>query len=135
MTDRRTPDAKLIEAVRILSRTINTEDGVIAACLGEVATRLAELVEERRSISTLLQKVESLEADNNRLREERRWVPVGERLPEKYQTVLVALTPDSKGRVEVCEAVHWKGSDFETDKGNYECSHWMPLPPGPEGEA
>ncbi len=111
MTDRRTPDAKLIEAVRILSRTINTEDGVIAACLAEVATRLAELVEERR------------------------WVPVGERLPEKYQIVIVALTPDSKGRVEVCEAVHWKGSDFETDRGNYECSHWMPLPPGPEGDA
>ncbi len=70
MSDRRTPDAKLIEAVRILSRTINNEDGVIAACLGEVATRLEELVEERRSISTLLQKVESLEAENNRLRKE-----------------------------------------------------------------
>jgi hypothetical protein len=110
VSDRRTPDAKLIEAVRILSRTINTEDGVIPACLAEVATRLAELVEDRR------------------------WVPVGERFPEKYQTVLVALTPDNKGRVEVCEAVHWKGSDFETDKGNYECSHWMPLPPGPEGD-
>ena len=110
MSERRTPDAKLIEAVRILARTIKTEDGVIPACLAEVATRLEEFVEDRR------------------------WVPVGERLPEKYQIVLVSLTPDSKGRVEVCEAVHWKGSDFETDRGNYECSHWMPLPPGPEGD-
>ncbi len=135
MSERRTPDATLIEAVRILARRINTEDGVIAACLGEVATRLEELVEERRSISTLLQKVESLEAENKRLSEERRWVPVGERVPEKYQIVIVALTPDSKGRVEVCEAVHWKGSDFETDRGNYECSHWMSLPPGPEGDS
>jgi hypothetical protein len=135
VSERRTFDATLIEAVRILSRTIQTEDGVIPACLGEVATRLEELVEERRSISTLLQKVESLEAEIARLREERRWVPVGERLPKKYQSVIVALTPDSKGRVEVCEAVHWKGSDFETDRGNYECSHWMPLPPGPEGDA
>jgi len=108
VADRRTPDATLIEAVRILSRTITTDDGVIPACLAEVATRLAELVEERR------------------------WVPVGERLPEKYQSVIVALTPDSRGRVEICEAVHWKGNDFETDKGNYECSHWMPLPPGPK---
>ena len=58
MTDRRTPDATLIEAVRILARTIQTDDGVIGACLAEVATRLAELVEERR------------------------WVPVGERLVE-----------------------------------------------------
>ena len=78
MSERRTPDAKLIEAVRLLSRTINTEDGVIPACLAEVATRLEELVEERRSISTLHQKVESLEAENNRLREERRLVPEGE---------------------------------------------------------
>ena len=42
---------------------------------------IARLREERRSISTLLQKVESLEAENKRLREERRWVSVGERLP------------------------------------------------------
>lgn len=68
MSDRRTPDATLIEAVRILARTIQTDDGVIPACLAEVATRLAELVEERRSISTLLQKVESLESDNAQLR-------------------------------------------------------------------
>lgn len=78
-------------------------------------------------------EIDRLRSEIARLREERRWVPVGERLPEKYQSVIVALTPDSKGRVEVCEAVHWKGSDFETDRGNYECSHWMPLPPGPEG--
>ena len=134
MSDRRTPDATLISALRILARDIQSGDGCANACLLETATRLAELVEERRSISTLLQKVESLEAENKRLSEERRWVPVGERVPEKYQIVIVALTPDSKGRVEVCEAVHWKGSDFETDRGNYECSHWMPLPPGPEGD-
>jgi hypothetical protein len=134
VADRRTPDATLISALRILARDIQSGDGCANACLLEVATRLEELVEERRSISTLLQKVESLEAEIARLREERRWVPVGERLPKKYQSVIVALTPDSKGRVEVCEAVHWKGSDFETDRGNYECSHWMPLPPGPEGD-
>ena len=51
MSDRRTPDAKLIEAVRILSRTIQTDDGVIPACLAEVATRLAELVEERQPVA------------------------------------------------------------------------------------
>jgi hypothetical protein len=53
VTDRRTPDAKLIEAVRILSRTIQTDDGVISACLAEVATRLAELVEERKKWCTV----------------------------------------------------------------------------------
>jgi len=71
VTERRTDDAKLTEAVRILSRTIQTDDGVIPACLAETATRLEELVEGRRSISTLHHKVESLEAEIDRLREER----------------------------------------------------------------
>ena len=70
-----------------------------------------------------------------RLREERRWIPVTERLPDRdrYRSVIVALTPDSRGNVEVCEAAHYKGSDFETEYGVYECSHWMPLP-APPGE-
>ncbi len=147
MTDRRTPDAKLIEAVRILSRTIKTDDGVIAACLAEVATRLEELVEERRSISTLLQKVESLEAENNRLREERRWVPVGERLPDLNEangfrfTCLVRCQTGN-----VCEMVYEINTFAKQERNRqprwkwqgmismWEITHWMPLPPGPEGD-
>jgi len=100
--------------------------------LRRVSVRVRELTDD----NWLADMIDLAAAEIARLREERRWVPVGERLPEKYQIVVVALTPDSKGRVEVCEAVHWKGSDFETDRGNYECSHWMPmpLPPGPEGD-
>lgn len=70
MSERRTDDATLIAAVRILARDIESGDGCANACLLEVASRLAELVEERRSITTLLQKVETLEADNERLRAE-----------------------------------------------------------------
>ena len=59
MSERRTDDATLIEAVRILSRTITTEDGVIPACLAEVANRLETLVEDntrlRKGIVTLLE--------------------------------------------------------------------------------
>jgi hypothetical protein len=75
----------------------------------------------------LMEAAEEIE----RLREAHEWIAVGDRLPEQYQSVVVALTPDSQGRVDVCEAVHWKGSDFQTDKGTYECSHWMPLPRPP----
>jgi hypothetical protein len=131
MADRRTPDATLIEAVRILSRTIHTDDGVIPACLAEVSTRLEELVEERRSISTLLQKLESLEEQIARLREERRWVSVWERLPGRMQTVLVwsdlgfhTASLDSFGQ--------WLDDDENPGK---KITHWIPLPPGPEGEA
>lgn len=34
----------LIEALRVLARSVNTEDGVISACLGEAADRLHEML-------------------------------------------------------------------------------------------
>jgi hypothetical protein len=145
--ERRTPDATLIEAVRILSRTITTEDGVIPACLVEVATRLEELVEERRSISTLHQKVESLEEEIALLREARRWVPVGERLPElneaNYFRVNCLVYCKSGG---VCEMTYEINTYAKHERHRYprwkrhgmismwEVTHWQPLP-GPEGEA
>ena len=148
MSERRTPDAKLIEAVRILARRINTEDGVIPACLAEAATRLEELVEERRSISTLLQKVESLEDEIDRLREGRRWVPMGERLPDLNEangfrfTCLVRCQTGN-----VCEMVYEINTVAKQERNRqprwkwqgmismWDVTHWQPLPPGPEGDA
>ena len=57
MSERRTDDATLIAAVRILARTIQSDDGVIPACLDEVATRLEELVEERRLVIVHLERM------------------------------------------------------------------------------
>ena len=71
MSERKTDDATLIAALRILARDIQSGDSCANAALLEAAARLAELVEERRSITTLLGKVETLEAQNKRLREER----------------------------------------------------------------
>jgi hypothetical protein len=105
MTDRRTDDATLIKAVRILSRTIQTEDGVIGACLAEVATRMQELVEERR------------------------WVPVSERLPEGLSLVLAFIN----GEVMEATFVGGRGLAWQTDRGGFNATHWQPLPPGPEG--
>ena len=53
MTDRRTPDATLISALRILARDIQSGDGCANACLLETATRLEELVEERKMWCTV----------------------------------------------------------------------------------
>jgi hypothetical protein len=105
VSDRRTPDATLIEAVRILSRRIQTEDGVIPACLAEVATRLEELVEERR------------------------WVPVGERLPPPGSTVLMLM--DGTDPV----SGWYENGHFHNAYDQPNITHWQPLPPGPEGEA
>jgi len=51
VSERRTPDATLIEAVRILARDIQSCDGCANACLLETAARLGELGGERRWIS------------------------------------------------------------------------------------
>ncbi len=107
MTDRRTPDAKLISALRILARDIQSGDGCANACLLEVANRLAELVEERR------------------------WVPVGERLPEVGSLVLAFIN----GEVMEATFVGGGGLAWQTDRGGFNATHWQPLPPGPEGDA
>ena len=105
MAERRTDDATLIAAVRILSRTIQTDDGVIPACLSEVATRLEELVEERR------------------------WVPVGEKLPDRMQTVWV-LSSLGAHTASLDSFGQWLDDDENPAK---KITHWQPLPPGPEG--
>ena len=48
MAERRTPDATLISALRILARDIQSGDGCANACLLEAAIRLEELVGERK---------------------------------------------------------------------------------------
>jgi Protein of unknown function (DUF551) len=108
VSDRRTTDATLIEAVRILARDIHSEDGCANACLLEAAQRLEELVEERR------------------------WVPVGERLPQ--DNVAVLCCGDGVGAEMVWrENGQWHLSWVGTPISDSTYTHWQPLPPGPEG--
>jgi len=70
-----------------------------------------------------------------RLREERRWVPVGERLPEEGVEVLWWCNSDDEDRgVFVGERdrslIAWGGHEWFIDA---DFTHWQPLPPGPEG--
>jgi RNA polymerase subunit RPABC4/transcription elongation factor Spt4 len=69
-----------------------------------------------------------------RLREERRWVSVGERLPEDNVGVL-AWGPCNGGAEMVWrEHGKWHLSFVGTYIPDSTYTHWMPLPPGPEGD-
>ena len=66
-----------------------------------------------------------LRAEVERLREAQRWIPVGERLPNSYLTV---LSLSKNGDIKV---------DFVQPKkiwylGRNNVTHWMPLPEPPE---
>jgi hypothetical protein len=67
-------------------------------------------------------------AEIARLREERRWVPVGERSPELLQNVLVcSIRGIHFASLDLCG--QWLDEDENPGK---KISHWQPLPPGPE---
>jgi hypothetical protein len=61
-----------------------------------------------------------------RLREERRWVPVGERLPKPGETVLMLM--DGIDPV----SGWYENGHFHNAYDTLYVTHWMPLPPGPE---
>jgi len=72
-----------------------------------------------------------MRAEIYRLREERRWVSVGERLPGDGH--IVFATDGS----HVDELRYFAGFGFECLGGDdppWVVTHWQPLPPGPEGE-
>lgn len=82
------------------------------------------------------ERVRELEEENERLREAQRWIPVGERLPEDGECVLVL--DESNGAITTglhCEQVpQWElaeGLFFHGDKYAW-ITHWMPLPEPPE---
>lgn len=107
-------------------------DRVVAALEAQQA-RIAELeaeLKEERYRHDRVQDFEVAEAQElAKLREERRWIPVGERLPEDNARVLVWLT-DIVGAY----------TKIDTDRINYNrwvrwgqyVTHWMPLPEPPE---
>ena len=63
--------------------------------------------------------------------EKRRWVSVKERMPEKFENVIVA---NRRGKQVDMDKAWWNGSFFDRcGKGSYgHVTHWMPLPTPPK---
>ena len=66
----------------------------------------------------------------DRLREERRWIPVGERLPDRSVAVLV-YSSNGIHRASLDSFGQWLDDDENPGK---RVTHWMPLPSPPNGE-
>ena len=100
---------------------------------GRIAELEAELKEERYRHDRL-QDFEVAEAQVlAKLRQERRWIPVGDRLPEDNSNVLAYLRIGEAGRIypaNYAKGVWWDRL-FSTPATNT-TTHWMPLPEPPK---
>jgi len=95
--------------------------------------RVSVKVREMTDDNWLADMVEIAHDEITRLREERRWVPVGERLPP--DNVAVLCCGDGIGAEMVwLEHGKWHLSFVGTQIGTSTYTHWQPLPPGPEGD-
>ena len=71
--------------------------------------------------------MEEAASEINRLRSERRWIPVGERLPDEGQRVLAHYD----GRVFTADLFEGMWHWIEGKMMNAPVDHWMPLPEPP----
>ena len=71
----------------------------------------------------LRKQVEELESGS-------KWIPVTERLPEQYRSVIVWTSERELGEAQ------FDGKHFEwcADEAFADVTHWMPLPEPPKGE-
>lgn len=101
--------------------------------LRRVAVNVRELTDD----NWLADMVELSAAEIARLREERRWMPVGERLPTvQGEDVLTARGPWEDGGYSIRRG-WWNGECWMSYGSNLDMppvAFWMPLPPGPEGD-
>lgn len=102
---------------------------------------MSEVVDNKLE-DALLARAEKAEADVARLtqelEEERRWIPVIDRLPKPYVLVLVITAEDVYGVMQLsedeCGEYTWIDNESTIHK-TVDISHWRPLPQLPkEGE-
>ena len=104
--------------------------------------RVSVKVRERTDDNWLADMVELAHDEIARLREERRWFSVGERLPEEEVQVLVwgkgwrssaIAWREHQPHYIVPETIWTLGDDVDRGDPPQDITHWQPLPPGPQG--
>ena len=93
--------------------------------VGERMGRAHDSECHRRHLECLVSR---MAAEIERLREERRWISVEERLPEALETVLVYHL--EYGWWSTAER-HAEGHWLDSGEDILQPTHWMPLPPEP----
>ncbi len=102
-------------------------------CIFALKYEDAKAIQALEDQPALIARIEALEA-------ERRWIPVGERLPEVFGEYIVAIDGGSVTRYFFTpEALHvpmnsaWRGPSWGNGFGEvYSVTHWMPLPSPPD---
>lgn len=125
---------ELVERLRFLAKQ-GKRYGMAVVSFQEAADAIEELSREYESLAkTVNETAEWLHNRNTA-----RWIPVTERLPEEWKTVLTfqPTTTDDKGIIQTCVYIGIPGKWRQA--WNHEflelpVTHWMPLPEPPKGE-
>lgn len=106
------------------------EEWCVFALVRDAADRLEEYVDRCARFSEEIMV----------LREQRRWIPVEERLPEQEACVVVCVSGKPRENITLRDAVEL-ATYYDNEGWILECwpdwatadvTHWMPLPPAPE---
>ena len=88
----------------------------------------------RYMLAVVEEKLTSVEEENARLKEERRWIPVSERMPESNRRVIfISLEGTVYCGMHQSSVPQWVADGCYFHSSWYKfVTHWMPLPEPPQ---